>query len=133
MRRICGDVDRFTGPHDPVSAAEGDLQFALKNAEGLFEIMTVWRRPATRGNVHVDRAEAACLVFAREKDRVSVSNHPNVRELLIGIRCATVRLRWRLSCGTAGACFGTLDSSGILHSSSSPLRSSGSVECASPF
>lgn len=85
MRRVCRDIDRLTRPHGMFRAAEGSLKFAFKHDESFFEVVTMWKWPATRGYMHVDQAKAACRVFTGEKDGVRISNHSNVRKFLIGV------------------------------------------------
>ena len=85
MWRVRGDIDRLTRPHDTIRAAKGNLELALKHSKSFFKVVTVWRWPPTRGYVHVDQAKAALRVFTSEEDRVRISSHSNVRELLIGV------------------------------------------------
>jgi hypothetical protein len=60
-------------------ASKGSLDLALKNDEGLLKVVPVGRWAATRWDMHVDKAEAACCVFLCQKNRVRVSNQADVR------------------------------------------------------
>jgi hypothetical protein len=79
--RIRWNVDGFTGSRDRLFAAKGNLYFALKDGEHLFEIMAMHGRTATWRDVRVDEAVAPGGVFARDKDRIGVSHHSDVREV----------------------------------------------------
>jgi hypothetical protein len=54
MWRISWDVDRLTRAYHLLRATKGNVEFALKRSESLFEVVTVRRRPATRRYVHVN-------------------------------------------------------------------------------
>ena len=86
MRSICWDVDRLARTYRPLRAAKSNVEFAFKHGEGLFEVVTMRGRSATRRYMHVDQAKPARRVFAREKDRVGISYYTNVRNFLVGVR-----------------------------------------------
>ena len=86
MRCVGRDIGGLAGSHDRFCAAEGDLDLPLENGEHLLEIMAMGRRTAAGWNKHVDQAVAASGVFARQKDRVGISNYPEMGQGLIFIR-----------------------------------------------
>jgi hypothetical protein len=70
MRRICWDVDRLTRAYHLFGATKSNVEFAFKNGERLFEVVTVRGRCATGRYMHVDQAKPARRVFGGEKDCV---------------------------------------------------------------
>src|SRR5437879_3880682 len=96
MRRVRWYIDRLTCPYHLLLAAKGSLNFALKDAESFFEVVTVRRRPATRGYVHVNQAELSSRVFAAQQYGVCISNHSDMRELLIGLRLCNRKIALRI-------------------------------------
>jgi len=88
MTRVRGNTKSFTRPHRGLFSSEGGLDFANEKREGFLEIV------AMRGEGHHRRVECAYrlssirpFVSCREsRDRVGITNEPNVRQTLVGIR-----------------------------------------------
>jgi len=78
VRGVGGDVEGLAGVGGGGDAAEGGFDLAFEEDEGLFEVVTVWRWAAAGWDVHVDEAEAAVGVCAREEDGVGVANQADV-------------------------------------------------------
>ena len=78
--RVCRDVDGFARAYGGFSASEGSFNLAFEQDECLFEVVAVRRRATLGRNVHVDEAETASGVFAREEDRICVPDQANVRQ-----------------------------------------------------
>jgi transcriptional regulator len=85
MRRICGDIDSVTRAHHLFGTTKSNVEFAFKQGESLFKVVTMRRWSAARRDVHIDKAEAARRVLAGEKNRVRVSDHPDMRRLRVGV------------------------------------------------
>jgi hypothetical protein len=86
----CGGVGRHvdglaSAGHERL-AAEGHLDFAVKDGEHLLEVVPVRRRPAARWDVHVDERVLSGGVLAGDEDRVGVTDEPDVREALVVVR-----------------------------------------------
>lgn len=64
VRGVRGNVDGLSGLYDLFLPAEGSVEFAFEDGEGLFEIVAMGRGAAAGGNMHVDETEAAGGVFA---------------------------------------------------------------------
>jgi hypothetical protein len=86
MRCVGWDIEGLSGSHDRLLAAEGSLDLALKDGERLLEVVAVGSRAAALRDVHIDEAVAAGGVFAFQKDRLGVSHHPDVRQVLVFVR-----------------------------------------------
>ena len=82
MRSVGRDVQRFSGAEGRLRAAESGFHLAFEEDKGLFEVMAVrWRTPAGR-DMHVDDAEASGSLLACNGDGVSISDQPEVREVV---------------------------------------------------
>jgi hypothetical protein len=92
MRRICRDIDRLTSASQLLRSTKNHIEFAFKQREGLLKIVTMSRRPAARGYVHIDQAKAACRALASEKDCVCVPDNPDMRRLPVRVRLCSVKL-----------------------------------------
>jgi len=74
VRRVRGNVNGGTCGDGGEFASEGGLELAFEKNEGFFKVVAMRRRSATGRNEHVDEAELACGVFAREQDSVGVAD-----------------------------------------------------------
>ena len=72
------NIDGVARSNDGLLAAEGHLHLAVKNDEGLFKVVTMRPRPATRRHMHVDHAEAAVSIFTGDGDRIRISYKTNM-------------------------------------------------------
>jgi hypothetical protein len=59
-------VDRLSGSRRDLFTAEGHLNLTFEDAEHFLEVVAVWRRTATWGNVHVDQRVLIVGVAARD-------------------------------------------------------------------
>jgi hypothetical protein len=82
-RRVGRDVEDLTGSHCQPLAAEGGLDLDLEDGEHLLEVVAVGSRAAALRDLHIDEAVAASGIFAFQKDRVGVSHHPEVGQVLV--------------------------------------------------
>jgi hypothetical protein len=78
VRRVCGDVHGLSGTNCGFTPAKSQFELALDEAEGFFEVVAMRRRPASRRNEHIDEAEAARGVFARDQNCVGVADNADV-------------------------------------------------------
>ena len=81
-------IDRLALAGNDRLAPEGDLDFAVKDREHLFEVMSMGWRAATGRHVHVDEGVLAGGVASGNEDRVRVADQSDVRQafVLIGPR-----------------------------------------------
>ena len=70
--------------------------------KSFLEVMSMRRRSATRGNVHINDAEAPIGLLARHRDGLSIADQTDVREV-VGLRQREIafeavrRNRWQSS------------------------------------
>ena len=85
MGGVGRNVDGFACFHDRLLTTERRLHFTFQKNEGLLEVMSVWRRTASRWNVHIDHAESSRCFRSGDGDGVGVSDESNVRKSFIFI------------------------------------------------
>src|SRR5882724_1023127 len=98
VRGVGRNIDYLAGPHRLLLAAKRGLDFAFQNRERLLKIVPMRRRAAAGRNVHVDQAVTPGGVLTREKNRVCVASHANVRKrriVRVSKREAARRIVWR--------------------------------------
>jgi hypothetical protein len=79
MNRVAGVRSRFL-------ITKCELQLALEQDEGFFEVVTMGTGTALRWNVHINQTIATCGVGAREEDRVGVAYEADVKRVLVFVR-----------------------------------------------
>src|SRR6266478_4718005 len=85
MRRVGRNVGSLAGSQHRFDTPKGNLDLTLKNREHLFEIMSVRRWAASGWDQHVNQAVMSACVLAFEKDCVGISNHSQMRQVLISV------------------------------------------------
>ena len=85
MRRVRWDVDGVAGSRHIFRSTERHFDFALKDGEGLFEVMTMRRRAAAGRDMHIDKTEAPRGVLAGEEDGIGIANYAEVGQVLVGV------------------------------------------------
>jgi hypothetical protein len=74
MGSVGGDVQGFAGAEGRLLATEGGFHLALKQDEGLLEVMPVRWRTAAGRDVHVDDAEASGSLLAGHGDGICIAD-----------------------------------------------------------
>jgi len=64
VRSVRRNVDCRARSERLFSAAEREFQFALKNREGLLEIVAMRRWASSRRDMHIDEAIPPCCIFS---------------------------------------------------------------------
>src|SRR5450755_3483918 len=85
MRSVGRNVHRLAGMHGRLLATEGCLHLAFEQDKGLLKVMPVWRRAASRRDMHINYAEASIGLLTCDGDCVGIADEANVREL-VGLR-----------------------------------------------
>ena len=86
MRCVRWDIYSLTRSKHHLRTTKGGLEFAFEDGECLLEIVPVRRRAALGRNMHIDQAELACSIVAREENRICITNDADVANILAGIR-----------------------------------------------
>jgi hypothetical protein len=71
--------------HSRFSAQEGCFHLTFEQDKSFLEVMSMRWRSATRGNVHINDAEAPIGLLAGHRDGVSIADRTDVREV-VGLR-----------------------------------------------
>jgi hypothetical protein len=98
MWSVRWNVDSLTRAHSLLDTAKGELQFAHKNGECLFEVMAVRRWASSGWDVHIDEAKTPRSVSPSKKDGVGVSNNPDVRKVSVRVWLSKCKVAVQVVC-----------------------------------
>jgi hypothetical protein len=82
MRGVGRDLECVAGAGGQLFSAEDCLHLAFEQDECFLEVVAMGRWAASRRNVHVDDAEAACGVFTGHGDGVGVTDEADVGKVV---------------------------------------------------
>jgi len=83
VRCIRRNVDRIACSHDRFCTTEGSFQLTFEQDKGLFEIVAMGWRAASRRDMHIDETKAVSRGIARHKQSVGISHDADVSQVLI--------------------------------------------------
>ena len=83
MRRVRRNVDGLSRHYKRFAASKISLNLSFQNNERFFKVVPMRRRSAARRHMHVNQAESAGSVFARQKNCVGVSDKTEMRRIRI--------------------------------------------------